>query len=187
MSGVVTSCQYSLLGSRRGHEPPSLASWAPGAHTSGHRRQEPRKQGAAAAPTHRDQGDNGQYTWRKGFRGAQTVKNLPSLGRGGTWVQSLHWEDPLEKGTATHSSILTWRISWTEKPGRLQSMGLQKIRHDWVTFTFILWGKRHHASVLKIAPAPKLLNPYNYTGAPHIWIIPKDHRSLFLLHSQREV
>ena len=42
-----------------------------------------------------------------------------------TWVQSLGWEDPLEKGMATHSSILAWRISWTEEPGRLQSMGLQ--------------------------------------------------------------
>ena len=39
------------------------------------------------------------------------------------WVQSLGWEDPLEKGTATHSSILAWRISWTEEPGRLWSMG----------------------------------------------------------------
>ena len=42
-----------------------------------------------------------------------------------TWVRSLVWEDPLEKGMATHSSILAWRIPWTEKPGRLQSMGSQ--------------------------------------------------------------
>ena len=42
-----------------------------------------------------------------------------------TWVQSLDWEDPLEKGMATHSSILAWRIPWTREPGRLQSMGLQ--------------------------------------------------------------
>jgi len=42
------------------------------------------------------------------------------------WVQSLGWEDPLEKGMATHSSILAWRIPWTEEPGRLQSMGLEE-------------------------------------------------------------
>ena len=47
-----------------------------------------------------------------------------------TWVQSLVWEDPLEKGMASHSSIFAWRIPWTEEPGRLQSMGLQRVRHD---------------------------------------------------------
>ena len=45
-------------------------------------------------------------------------------------IQSLGWEDPLEKGMATHSSILTWRIPWTEDPGRLPSMGLQRVGHD---------------------------------------------------------
>ena len=54
---------------------------------------------------------------------AQTVKNLPAMKE--TWVQSLGWEDPLEKGMAAHSSVLAWRISWTEKPGGLQSMGSQ--------------------------------------------------------------
>ena len=49
------------------------------------------------------------------------------------WVRSLGWEDPLEKGTATYSSILAWRIPWTEAPGGLQSLGLQRVRHDWVT------------------------------------------------------
>ena len=47
-----------------------------------------------------------------------------------TWVQSLGQEDPLEEGTATHSSILAWRIPWTEEPGRLQSIGSQRVRHD---------------------------------------------------------
>ena len=47
-----------------------------------------------------------------------------------TWVQSQPWEDPLEKGMATHSSILAWRIPWTEEPSELQSMRLQRIRHD---------------------------------------------------------
>ena len=49
------------------------------------------------------------------------VKNLPTMQE--TLVQSLGWEDPLEKGMATHSSILVWRIPWTEEPGELQSMG----------------------------------------------------------------
>ena len=53
---------------------------------------------------------------------AQTVKNLPAMQE--TEVQSLGWEDPLEKGMATHSSILAWRIPWTEEPGGLQSIGL---------------------------------------------------------------
>ena len=47
-----------------------------------------------------------------------------------TWVQSLGWEDPLEEGMAAHSIILAWRIPWTDKPSRLQSMGLQRVRHD---------------------------------------------------------
>ena len=59
---------------------------------------------------------------------AQMVKNLPAMQK--TWVLSLGWEDPLEEGTATHSSILAQRIPWTEEPDRLQSMGSQKVRHD---------------------------------------------------------
>ena len=51
---------------------------------------------------------------------ARMVKNLPAVQK--TWVRSLGWEDALEKGTATHSSILTWRIPWTEEPGGLQTM-----------------------------------------------------------------
>ena len=58
---------------------------------------------------------------------AQMVKNLPAVQE--TWIQSLGWEDPLEKEVVTHSSILAWRISWTEKPDRLQSMGLQRVEH----------------------------------------------------------
>ena len=57
------------------------------------------------------------------------VKNLPAIQE--TRVQSLSREDSLEKGMATHSSILAWRIPWTEKPGRLQSIGLQRVGHDW--------------------------------------------------------
>ena len=59
---------------------------------------------------------------------AHLVKNPPAMRE--TWVRSLGGEDPLEKGKATHSSTLAWRIPWTEEPGRLQSMGLQRIGHD---------------------------------------------------------
>ena len=59
---------------------------------------------------------------------AQMVKNLPAMQE--TWVRSLGWEDPLEKRTVTHSSILAWRIPWTEEPGRLQSMGSQRVGHN---------------------------------------------------------
>ena len=55
---------------------------------------------------------------------AQVIKDPPAMQE--TWVQSLGWEDPLEKGMATHSGILAWRIPWTEKPDRLQSMGSAK-------------------------------------------------------------
>ena len=56
---------------------------------------------------------------------AQAVKNLPAMQE--TWVQSLSWEDPLEKGMATHSSTLAWRIPCTEEPGGLQSLELQEL------------------------------------------------------------
>ena len=59
---------------------------------------------------------------------AQTVKCLPTMWE--TWVQSLGQEDLLEKEMATHSSILVWKIPWMEEPGRLQSMGLQRVGHD---------------------------------------------------------
>ena len=64
------------------------------------------------------------------------VKNLPAVWE--TWVQSLGWEDPLEKGMGTHYSILAWRIPGTEDPGGLQSMGSQRVGHDLVTTTFTL-------------------------------------------------
>ena len=60
---------------------------------------------------------------------AQQVRNLPAMEE--TWVQFLGQEDPLEKGLATHSSILAYRISWTEEPSGLQSLGLQRVGHDW--------------------------------------------------------
>ena len=74
---------------------------------------------------------------------AQTVNNLPVMRE--AWVGFLGWEDPLEKGTATHSSILAWRIPRTEEPGELQSMGSQRVGHNWTTFKVRypgLWGLR---------------------------------------------
>ena len=62
---------------------------------------------------------------------AHTVKRLPAMQE--TWVRSLGQEDPLEEEMATHSSVLAWRIPWTEEPGRLQSMGLLRVGHDWTT------------------------------------------------------
>ena len=64
----------------------------------------------------------------RGFLVAQIVKNPPAMQE--TQVRFLDWEDPLEKGMATHSGILAWRIPWTEEPGRLQSVRLQRVRHD---------------------------------------------------------
>ena len=76
------------------------------------------------------------YWWVKIPRAplvAQKIKNLSAIKE--TWVWSLGQEDPLEKEMAIHSSILSWDIPWIEEPVGLQSMGSQKVRHDWVTFT----------------------------------------------------
>ena len=67
-----------------------------------------------------------QYSWATVM--TETVKNLPAMWE--TWVQSLGWEDPLEKGMTAHSSILAWRIPWIKEPGGLQPMGLHRVRHD---------------------------------------------------------
>ena len=78
---------------------------------------------------------------------AQTVKSLPVMRE--TWVWSVGWEDPLEKGMVTHSGILAWRTPWTEYPGGLQSMGLQRVGHDWGTNTHP-WIPGMHS----LAPSP---------------------------------
>ena len=71
----------------------------------------------------------------------QIIKNLPAMQE--TQVRSLHWEDSLEKGMATHSSIPACRIPWTEEPVNLQSMGSQRVGHDWATNTFTLHFTAH--------------------------------------------
>ena len=78
-----------------------------------------------------------QYSWASFV--AQLVKNLPAMWE--TWVLPLGWEDPLEKRKATHSSILAWRIPWT------QSMGSQRAGHNWVTFTSLSY--RSHGNIYR--------------------------------------
>ena len=70
----------------------------------------------------------GQAQLQAGSPGGSAVKNLPAMQE--TWVLSLGWEDPLEEGMTTHSSILAWKIPWTKESGRLQSIGSQRVRHD---------------------------------------------------------
>ena len=72
---------------------------------------------------------------------AQTVKTLPTMQE--TWIQSLGGEDPLEKGMATHSSILAGEIPWTEEPGGLQSMGSKRVGHS-LSLTHLLLRQRQH-------------------------------------------
>ena len=79
---------------------------------------------------------------------AQLVKNPPAVRE--TWVRSLRWEDPLEKGKATHSSIPAWRIPWTEEPGRLQSMGSQRVGHDLATL-IIIYGSERSKSLVTVS------------------------------------
>ena len=68
---------------------------------------------------------------REGFPGGSVVKNPPAMQE--SWVRLLNWEDPLEENVATHSSTLAWRIPGPEEPGGLQSMGSQRVGHDWAT------------------------------------------------------
>ena len=82
------------------------------------------------------------------FLVAQMVKNLPALQE--TWVWSLGQEDLLEKEMATHSSILAWRIPWTEEACRRHSVELQKVRHDWLT--------KHSTAQQNLGPDPNFLD-----------------------------
>ena len=70
---------------------------------------------------------------------AQMVKNLPAMQE--TWVLFQGWEDILEEGMATHSSILAWRIPWTEEPGGLQSLGSHRVGHDWSWLSAHTWAE----------------------------------------------
>ena len=80
------------------------------------------------------------------------VKNPPAMLE--TWVRSLGWEDPLEKEMVTHSSILEWRIPWTEESGRLQSMESRRVRHFWATNTHTKYLNRASQVVLVVKNLP---------------------------------
>ena len=100
---------------------------------------------------------------------AQIVKNLPVMQE--TRVQPLGWEDPLEKGMATHSSILAWRIPWTEEPDLLQSMGLQRVGHVWVTNAYLPCAGHYgcccgNSNEWAISMIPALLEPGVLLGIP---------------------
>ena len=73
---------------------------------------------------------------------AQTAKNLPAMRD--TWARSLGWEEPLKEGVATHSSVLAWRIPWTEERGGLQTMGSQRVGHDWAANAFTPYPIQSH-------------------------------------------
>ena len=81
----------------------------------------------------------------RGFLVAQKIKRLPAMQE--NWVRSLGQEDPLEKEMATHSSTVAWKISWTEKPGRLQSTGSQRVGQDWATSLSFSWGWSPHDGI----------------------------------------
>ena len=81
------------------------------------------------------------------------VKNLPALWE--TWIQSLDWKDPLEKGMATRSSILSWRTPWIEEPGGLQTMGSQRVQ----------WLNNNILKTLKHSADPLKCSQYYYSGS----------------------
>ena len=79
-----------------------------------------------------------------------------------TRVQSLHWEDPLEEEVTTHSSTLAWKIPWMEEPGRLQSTGSQRVRHNWATPPSFLWVVYpHYCMQLWIVSSHSILGMYH--------------------------
>ena len=92
---------------------------------------------------------------------AQTVKNLPAMQE--TQDQPLGWEDPLKKGMATHSNILAWRIPWTKEPGRPQSMGSKRVRHNGAT-------KRRVTCTASRVEHAHPLGPTNSTGRHTIYL-----------------
>jgi len=101
------------------------------------------------------------------------VKRLPTMWE--TWVRSLGWKDPLEKEMATHSSTLAWKIPWTEERGRLQSMGLQRVGHDWVTLLLNIFMTRPKKEHFMYASAEALqthtlLNLVRKYISKHQWI-----------------
>ena len=98
---------------------------------------------------------------------AWTVKHLPTMWE--TRIQSLGWEDPLEKEMATHSSIHAWKIPWTKESGGLQSMGSQRVRHDWAT-------SLHFTSLGIVLEIRWLFTTRNFQGIYSFWLWIPDNR-----------
>ena len=98
-----------------------------------------------------------QYSWASLV--AHMVKNLPTMWE--TWVRSLGWEDPLEKEMATHSSILAWKIPWTEELGGLLCIGSQRVKHDLSLHTRRpTWGKYLVGKITWLIPSSPLLESW---------------------------
>ena len=93
---------------------------------------------------------------------AQMIKSWPVVRE--TWVRSLGQEDPLQKEMATHSSTLAWKIPWTEGPGRLQSMGSQRVRHNWGTSLMDFVGQKLARSLAPSCVLMSLVRPQLDTG-----------------------
>ena len=104
---------------------------------------------------------------------AQTIKNSPAMWE--TWVWSLTWEDPLEKEMATHSSILVWRIPWTEEPGGLQSMGSRRVGHNWATSLSLF-----NSEVLRNCVTQRFWKEFGINTGIYLYIINTDiYRYIF--------
>ena len=119
------------------------------------------------------------------FPVAQTVKKLPAMQE--TRVRSLGWEVPLEKGMAIHSSILAWRIPWTKKPGRLQSMGSQRVGHDWATNTrYTTSNDSYHLLSTCSVPDKALVCYAQWPTYPHTILFNKhDHHQILQIRTLR--
>ena len=106
------------------------------------------EKGAIHAGTHKHAAGDLYKVQEHGETVVHVVKNLPAMPE--TWVQSLGQEDPPEKGMVTHSSILPWGIPWTEEPGGLQSVGSQRVGHNWATnaHTYTKFKNRQSLSIM---------------------------------------
>ena len=102
------------------------------------------------------------------------VKRLPTMWE--TQVRSLGWENPLEKEMATHSSTLAWKIPWMEETGRLQSMGLQRVRHNWATSLSLCGGVCSNSCPLSRWCHPTIIHPLSSPSPPAFSL--SQHQSL---------
>ena len=110
------------------------------------------------------------YVESKEFPGRSDGKESPPMQK--MWIQSLNWEDPLEEERVTHSSILAWRIPWTEKPGGLQSLGSQRVRHDWATNTCTFFQGKY---------LMKKTSPFRALGP--LWAMPLSNKKGYIFNS----